>query len=57
VSTGYEFDEAIALDDDENHVVFPERWTMGPGFAHGGYLMSVALGHDDRALRAPGQGR
>lgn len=38
----YEFDEAIEADTDGT-VVFPERWTMGPGFAHGGYLMSVAL--------------
>ncbi|MFO7699341.1 MAG: thioesterase family protein [Acidimicrobiia bacterium] len=39
----YEFDEAIAVDQDSGTVAFPERWTMGPGFAHGGYLMSVAL--------------
>ena len=38
----YEFDEAIALSP-TGDVEFPERWTMGPGFAHGGYLMSVAL--------------
>jgi acyl-CoA thioesterase len=38
----YEFDEAIAVADDGT-VDFPERWTMGPGFAHGGFLMSVAL--------------
>lgn len=39
----YEFDEAIQLHGDPATVNFPERWTMGPGFAHGGYLMSVAL--------------
>ena len=38
----FEFDDAIAIGDD-GAVAFPERWTMGPGFAHGGYLMSVAL--------------
>lgn len=39
----YEFDEAIAVTEPEGTVSFPERWTMGPGFSHGGYLMSVAL--------------
>ncbi|MCL1598354.1 MAG: thioesterase family protein, partial [Actinomycetia bacterium] len=39
----YEFDDAIATLGTNNEVVLPERWTMGPGFAHGGYLMSVAL--------------
>jgi len=39
----YEFDDAIAVDDSTGEVALPERWTMGPGFAHGGYLMSVAL--------------
>lgn len=38
----HEFDEAVAVASDGS-VAFPERWTMGPGFAHGGYLMSVAL--------------
>ena len=38
----YEFDDAIAISADGS-AEFPERWTMGPGFAHGGYLMSVAL--------------
>jgi len=38
----YEFDDAVAVASDGS-VVLPERWTMGPGFAHGGYLMSVAL--------------
>ena len=38
----FEFDDAIALSDDFI-AELPERWTMGPGFAHGGYLMSVAL--------------
>ncbi len=49
----YEFDDAIALDGPENHVVFPERWTMGPGFAHGGYLMSVALAAASRVAPKP----
>lgn len=40
----YEFDEAIRATGPDGIVVFPERWTMGPGFAHGGYLMAVALG-------------
>jgi acyl-coenzyme A thioesterase PaaI-like protein len=39
----FEFDDAIAVGEPEGEVTFPERWTMGPGFAHGGYLMSVAL--------------
>ena len=38
----YEFDEAIAIGANGN-AELPERWTMGPGFAHGGYLMSLAL--------------
>ncbi len=38
----FEFDDATAVAHDGS-VVLPERWTMGPGFAHGGYLMSVAL--------------
>ena len=38
----YEFDEAVAISADGT-ATYPERWTMGPGFAHGGYLMSVAL--------------
>lgn len=38
----YEFDDAITLDAD-GRADLPERWTMGPGFAHGGYLMSLAL--------------
>ena len=38
----FEFDEAIAIGGD-GVVTLPERWTMGPGFAHGGYLMTVAL--------------
>ena len=38
----YEFDEAIEVDG-TGAVRLPERWTMGPGYAHGGYLMSVAL--------------
>jgi acyl-CoA thioesterase len=38
----HEFDEAVRVDE-SGAVTFPERWTMGPGFAHGGYLMSVAL--------------
>ncbi len=38
----YEFDDATAADA-TGTVTLPERWTMGPGFAHGGYLMSVAL--------------
>lgn len=38
----HEFDDAISVGEDGG-VTFPERWTMGPGFAHGGYLMSVAL--------------
>ncbi len=39
----YEYDDAIAVEEPDGRVSFPERWTMGPGFAHGGYLMSVAL--------------
>ena len=39
----YEFDDAVAIGEPTGAVTFPERWTMGPGFAHGGYLMSVAL--------------
>jgi len=39
----FEFDEAIAITEPDGSVAFPERWTMGPGYAHGGYLMSVAL--------------
>lgn len=39
----FEYNEAIALSDDNNQATFPDRWTMGPGYAHGGYLMSVAL--------------
>lgn len=38
----YEFDDAIAIGAD-GAADLPDRWTMGPGFAHGGYLMSVAL--------------
>jgi acyl-CoA thioesterase len=38
----FEFDDATAVASDGS-VSLPERWTMGPGFAHGGYLMSVAL--------------
>ena len=63
----YEFDDAVALDANGG-ADLPERWTMGPGFAHGGYLMSLALaaatlaaprtrsGVDVRALHATGQG-
>ncbi|MGI9584288.1 MAG: thioesterase family protein [Acidimicrobiia bacterium] len=39
----YEFDEALAATGPNAEVNLPERWTMGPGFLHGGYLMSVAL--------------
>jgi acyl-CoA thioesterase len=39
----YEFDAAINATGSDQKVDLPERWTMGPGFAHGGYLMSVAL--------------
>ncbi len=39
----YEFDEAIHLEGEPAAASFPERWTIGPGFAHGGYLMSVVL--------------
>lgn len=38
----FEFDDATAVAADGS-VALPDRWTMGPGFAHGGYLMSVAL--------------
>lgn len=46
----YEFDDAIRTNPDGT-VEFPERWTMGPGFAHGGYLMSVALAAATNASR------
>jgi acyl-CoA thioesterase len=39
----YEFDDALTLVGDPAATVFPERWTVAAGFAHGGYLMSVAL--------------
>jgi acyl-CoA thioesterase len=39
----FEFDEAVALTDEANDAHFPQRWTIGPGYSHGGYLMSVAL--------------
>jgi acyl-CoA thioesterase len=39
----FEFDEAVALTGETNLAHFPQRWTIGPGYAHGGYLMSVAL--------------
>jgi len=39
----FEFDDAIALTDNPTTALLPKRWTKGPGFAHGGYLMSVAL--------------
>ena len=39
----FEYDDAIRVSGDDGHVSFPQRWTMGPGYAHGGYLMSVAL--------------
>ena len=39
----FEYDDAIQLSGDDDRVSFPHRWTMGPGYAHGGYLMSVAL--------------
>ena len=39
----FEYDDAIELSADNNHATLPQRWTMGPGYAHGGYLMSVAL--------------
>lgn len=48
----HEFDEAVAVASDGS-VALPERWTMGPGFAHGGYLMSVAL--SGATALAPGQ--
>ena len=38
----YEFDDAVAVDS-SGRAELPERWTMGPGFAHGGYLMSLGL--------------
>ena len=38
----FEFDDATAVASDGS-VSLPERWTMGPGYSHGGYLMSVAL--------------
>lgn len=38
----HEFDEAVAISADGRGDI-PERWTMGPGIAHGGYLMSLAL--------------
>lgn len=38
----HEFDEAVAVSAD-GRADIPERWTMGPGIAHGGYLMSLAL--------------
>jgi acyl-CoA thioesterase len=39
----FEFDEAVALTQDASIAHLPQRWTMGPGYAHGGYLMSIAL--------------
>jgi acyl-CoA thioesterase len=39
----FEYDNAIAISAEGNRALLPERWTMGPGYAHGGYLMSVAL--------------
>lgn len=38
----FAFDRAIATPDGAS-IDLPEAWTMGPGFAHGGFLMSVAL--------------
>ena len=49
----FEYDEAIALSDDDDHASFPQRWTMGPGYAHGGYLMSVALAGAAKASPQP----
>lgn len=39
----FEYDDAVAVSGNQNEAEFPDRWTMGPGFVHGGYLMSVAL--------------
>ncbi len=39
----FEFDNAVQLSSDPATAEFPERWTVAAGFAHGGYLMSVAL--------------
>ena len=47
-----EFDRSIAVSPDGT-VEFPEAWTMGAGFAHGGYLMSVALGASAEAIDHP----
>jgi acyl-CoA thioesterase len=49
----YEYDEAIGLSGDDNQASFPQRWTMGPGYAHGGYLMSVALASAAKASPQP----
>jgi acyl-CoA thioesterase len=39
----FEFDEAVALTEEPSVARLPQRWTMGPSYVHGGYLMSVAL--------------
>jgi acyl-CoA thioesterase len=39
----YEYDAAVELTGGDNQVMLVDRWTMGPGYAHGGYLMSIAL--------------
>lgn len=49
----YEYDEAIDLAGDDNQAAFAQRWTMGPGYAHGGYLMSVALAAAAKASPQP----
>ena len=48
----FEFDDATAVASDGS-VSLPERWTMGPGFAHGGYLMSAALAAAKRDASHP----
>ena len=49
----YEYDRAVSVVGDKNTAEFPERWTMGPGFVHGGYLMSVALAAAVKASPQP----
>lgn len=48
----YEFDDAVSIDG-VGQAELPERWTMGPGFAHGGYLMSLALAAATREAPRP----
>jgi acyl-CoA thioesterase len=49
----FEYDDAIDLSGGNNRATLAQRWTMGPGYAHGGYLMSVALAGAARVSPQP----